>query len=272
MKLTLVSTPIGNLGDITDRMRQSFRDCDLVLAEDTRVFRSLLSKIDIERSDLTVISFNDHSQDNISYYIEQIKNATYPVLVSDAGSPIVSDPGHVLVKEVLAMGGQVTSIPGPSAVTVALELSGFAPNPYTFYGFLPRKKGDILNKLTAASIQNSTSLFFESPHRIHSTLECIASEFPDANICVCRELTKKFEEVIHFKAQAFQKDLVTAKGEFVIVVDWPSTNSKDVACSEEIEKLANAYMTKQTPKNLAKLIAKITGRKTQEAYHELVGK
>lgn len=272
MKLTLVSTPIGNLNDVSDRMRQVFENCDLVLAEDTRVFRSLIGKLEIERPGLKVISFNDHSQDNLSYYIEQILSAQTPILVSDAGSPIVSDPGHVLVKEVLANGGEVTSVPGPSAVTVALELSGFAPNPYTFFGFLPRKKGEISNKLQQAKVQGFTSLFFESPHRVHSTLEQIKDEFPEADICVCRELTKKFEETMRFKAKDFTTDKVMAKGEFVIVIDWPKSESAKPAIGGDIEKLAQAYLKKQTPKNLAKLIAKSLGLKTQDIYEELTKK
>ncbi|AYF44295.1 S-adenosylmethionine-dependent methyltransferase, YraL family [Halobacteriovorax sp. BALOs_7] len=272
MKLTLVSTPIGNLNDVSERMRQAFESCDIVLAEDTRVFRSLLNKIEIDRPGLRVLSFNDHSQDKLDFYIEQISNSQFPILVSDAGSPIVSDPGHILVKEILARGGEVTSVPGPSAVTVALELSGFAPNPYTFFGFLPRKKGEISNKLKVASEQGNTSLFFESPHRIHSTLKQISQEFPEANICICRELTKKFEEAIHFKAQDFRDELVTAKGEFVIVIDWPKSNSSNLAASGEVAKFAQAYLDKQTPKNLAKLIGNALGRKTQDVYQELTGK
>ncbi|MEH0861800.1 16S rRNA (cytidine(1402)-2'-O)-methyltransferase [Halobacteriovorax sp. DPLXC-1] len=272
MKLTLVSTPIGNLNDVSERMRQAFESCDIVLAEDTRVFRSLLNKIEIDRPGLRVLSFNDHSQDKLDFYIEQISNSQFPILVSDAGSPIVSDPGHILVKEILARGGEVTSVPGPSAVTVALELSGFAPNPYTFFGFLPRKKGEISNKLKVAFEQGNTSLFFESPHRIHSTLKQISQEFPEANICICRELTKKFEEAIHFKAQDFRDELVTAKGEFVIVIDWPKSNSSNLATSGEVAKFAQAYLDKQTPKNLAKLIGNALGRKTQDVYQELTGK
>lgn len=272
MKLTLVSTPIGNLNDVSDGMRQAFESCDLVLAEDTRVFRSLLNKIEIDRPGLKVVSFNDHSQDNLSYYMEQIKASNYPILVSDAGSPIVSDPGHVLVKEVLASGGEVTSVPGPSAVTVALELSGFAPNPYTFFGFLPRKKGEISNKLALAAGQGFTSLFFESPHRIHSTLLQIAEEYPQASICVCRELTKKFEQAVHFIAKDFHEDLIIAKGEFVVVVEWPRGKAQKASSNGDLEKMAQAYLDKQTPKNLAKLIAKALGRKTQEVYQELTNK
>ncbi|WP_412462496.1 16S rRNA (cytidine(1402)-2'-O)-methyltransferase [Halobacteriovorax sp. RT-2-6] len=272
MKLTLVTTPIGNLGDITENMRQAFVSCDLVLAEDTRVFRSLLSKLEIERSDLKVVSFNDHSQDRLKYFLDLIRSAQHPILVSDAGSPIISDPGHILVKELINEGGEVTSVAGPSAVTVALELSGMAPNPFCFYGFLPRKKGEISAKFQQAYQTNVTSLFFESPHRIHGTLEQLSQEFPEAQVSVCRELTKKFEECVRFKAQEFKTDLINAKGEFVLVVSWPKLESGATASNEEFEKLAQNYLGKQTPKNLAKLLSKITNRKTQEIYQELTSK
>lgn len=272
MKLTLVSTPIGNLGDITENMHQAFEACDLVLAEDTRVFKSLLSKIEIVRNDLKVVSFNDHSQDNLKYYIDLISQAHNAILVSDAGSPIVSDPGHILVKEIISLGGSVTSVAGPSAVTVALELSGFAPNPFCFYGFLPRKKGEIVAKFSMANMANVTSLFFESPHRIHGTLEILASEFPLAQVCVCRELTKKFEDCIRFKASEFEPEKVNAKGEIVLVVSWPKVNSSPAINDAQLEKLANNYLQKQTPKNLAKLLAVVLDRKTGDIYQELTSK
>ncbi len=272
MKLTLVSTPIGNLGDVSDNMRQAFSECDLVLAEDTRVFRSLLSKLEISRESLKVISFNDHSQDNLKYYIDQIKNSRLPILVSDAGSPIVSDPGHILVKELLALGGEVTSIAGPSAVTVALELSGMAPNPYCFFGFLPRKKGEISAKFSMAANSGATSLFFESPHRIHATLTQLCEEYPHAHICVCRELTKKFEECVRFIASDYSDELIKAKGEFVIVIEWPKIPSQTGADNKELQDLANNYLKKQSPKNLAKLLSKLVGSKTQDIYDQLTSK
>ncbi|EPZ50656.1 S-adenosylmethionine-dependent methyltransferase, YraL family [Bacteriovorax sp. BAL6_X] len=272
MRLTLVTTPIGNLGDITENMRQVFASCDLVLAEDTRVFRSLLSKLEIERSNLKVVSFNDHSQDSLPYFLELIKAAQMPILVSDAGSPIISDPGHILVKELLKEGGEVTSVAGPSAVTVALELSGMAPNPFCFYGFLPRKKGEISTKFRQAYQANVTSLFFESPHRVHGTLKQLSQEFPEAQVSVCRELTKKFEECVRFYAKDFKEEMINTKGEFVLVISWPKLEGASNTTNEEIEKLAQNYLGKQTPKNLAKLLAKITNRKTQDIYQGLTSK
>jgi 16S rRNA (cytidine1402-2'-O)-methyltransferase len=196
MKLSVVATPIGNLEDITLRALRIFKEADLILCEDTRVTRKLLSHYEI-----TTPTLSFHSQSGASKtqkIIELLKEDKHIVLVSDAGTPGVSDPGAELLSDIReACGADVTieSIPGASALTAALAIAGLRVSSFTFYGFLPQKKGrETLFKEIAAS--ERASIFYESPHRIGKALASLEKVVPERRIGVFRELTKMFEESV----------------------------------------------------------------------------
>lgn len=272
MKVTLISTPIGNLDDISSRAIDAFKNSDLILCEDTRVTRSLISKLDIgECKNSEFISFNDHSADKIPFIIEKIKNSRFPVLVSDAGSPVISDPAYPLLKACLEEEIEIDTCPGVSSVTVALELSGLPSTPYSFHGFLPRSKGDVLKALKSHESLGHTHVYFESPHRIISTLEIIKTHLPQSEIAICRELTKKFQSVYRSKSQELNLEEIQIKGEFVLCLYHPNAlMSSSNASSSELQGLANKYLNKSSTKNLSKLLSLILDRNAKEIYDELI--
>lgn len=220
MKLYIVSTPIGNLEDITLRALRILNEVDFVLCEDTRVSKRLLDKYEIKTPTL---SYFQHSKiSKVNKIIDLLKEGKDLALVSDAGTPGISDPGNKLIEQVVQELGeqvQVIPIPGPAAVIAALSISGLPTDKYVFYGFLPHKKGKetILKEI----IDNKfTSVFYESTHRIIKTLEKFKELGLDKQVVVCRELTKKFETVYRgdINGVLIQLREDTVKGEFVVVV------------------------------------------------------
>jgi len=220
--LTFVPTPIGNLGDITLRAIDTLREADLIACEDTRHSRKLLSHLEISRP---LTSLHDHNE--ASRGPELIKRAAAGekiAIISDAGTPCLSDPGHRLLKAARDEGVEFTVLPGPSAITTALVASGFPPHPFSFHGFLHVKKGKRGKQLQAALDSTETTLFFESPHRLPSTLEILNGLAPDVSICVARELTKTFETLHHGTCAELHSHFQThkPKGEIVLLIPPPS--------------------------------------------------
>lgn len=262
----LVTTPIGNIEDITLRAVNTLKNAQIILAEDTRETKKLLEMLEIDYSGIKIYSFNDHDQEKIPSLIQSIVSDEI-VLVSDAGSPVISDPAFPLIRYILEQGGQVKSIPGVSAVTTALELSGMPPLPFSFHGFLGRKKGEIISKIESIKSFGGLHLFFEGPSRILETLEIIAEAYPDASICVAREMTKKFESVYRFKARDFKDIEIMAKGEFVLCVYFEKVQSQ--TSSTQTIALAQNYLQKKSTKNLAKLLSSVLGLPTDQVYNQL---
>jgi len=273
-KLKLITTPIGNLKDISQRCRETLEKEMYFLAEDTREFFKLLDLLDISKEGKKVESFNDHDQDRVVELVNQYFSQGNLSVVSDAGSPVLSDPAYPLVKQWLAHGGEVESIPGSSAVTVALEVSGLAPIPFSFHGFLPRKAGAITDYLASLPVK-TTHIFFESPHRVVATLDLLSSLFPETDICVVRELTKKFEQHLRFKGNEWNeiKDQLIQKGEFVILFRTDQTSEGgDLSFNSSlkgIEKLAQKYLERPSTKGLAKILSQITGDPLEEVYKKV---
>lgn len=270
--LKLISTPIGNLSDLSERAIESFKEGTFFLAEDTRELFKLLDLMGIDKKSKFVESFNDHDQAKVKSLVDKYFDKESLNIVSDAGSPVLSDPAYPLVKEWVNRGGRIESIPGPSAVTVALEVSAMAPIPFSFHGFLPRKSGaikDYIGKLRS----KETHIFFESPHRIEGTLELISKEFSSYEVCVVRELTKKFEQHLRFKATDWDlvKEDLVQKGEFVILLrnEGGDQNSSDDISNAELTKLAEKYMAKPSPKGLAKILSEITGENVNDIYKKV---
>jgi 16S rRNA (cytidine1402-2'-O)-methyltransferase len=190
--LTLVATPIGNLGDLTLRAIETLKICDAVIAEDTRRAGQLLAHLGIKKS---LTSFHEHNEERrLPELIRRLQFGEKLALVTDAGTPSVSDPGFRLVRACMKEGIDYTVLPGPSAVVTALVGSGFPPVPFNFGGFLPSSGSGRRSELKKAVALEATSIYFESPHRLHSALEDLAFIAPKSRVCVARELTKIHEE------------------------------------------------------------------------------
>jgi len=263
--LKLVTLPIGNLSDITKRAMEVLASERLFLAEDTRNLRKLFDLLDIDGSGKHIDSFHDHSKAKIDHYVSKLKSGESYVIVSDAGSPIISDPAFPLVRACIDAGVQIESFPGVSAVLTALELSGLPPQPFTFYGFLPRDDGKKREAFSTLKVMSGTFIYFESPHRLMKTLKVLGEVLPDAQIAVCRELTKKFESVYRFKGSEWESVEIKSVGEVVLLIH--NVSSEKVLSNKKIIALADEYLNKkQSPKNLSKLLSEILGLGSKEIY------
>ena len=216
--LYLVATPIGNLEDITLRALRVLRECDVVAAEDTRRSGQLLKHFGISRPLLSYFQFNEARRSE--EIIERLRRGEKVALVTDAGSPGISDPGERVVKAAIAAGLRVESVVGPCALVGALTASGLPTAEFHFVGFLPHKSGQRKNKLESLKTIPGTLVFYESPYRIEKLLGELAEVFPESQVVLARELTKRFEEFLRGKAAqlleiARQRRL---KGEFVVLV------------------------------------------------------
>lgn len=216
--LYVVATPIGNLSDITFRALETLKSVDMIACEDTRHTKILLSHYKIQKP---VVSYHQHSKvQKVDFLINELRQGKNIALVSDAGTPGISDPGNKLVSVAADKGIQAVSIPGTSAVIAALSVSGFPANSFIFYGFLPHKKGKqtILKKISESGV---TSVFYESTHRIVKTLEMMREIIgQERKIVLARELTKKFETVYRGTIDEVMELLMSDKilGEFVVLV------------------------------------------------------
>lgn len=218
-KLILVPTPIGNLQDITLRAVSVLKEADILLAEDTRVSSKLLKHLEIEKKLTAHHKFNEHK--TVNSIVSKIEQGNSVALISDAGTPAISDPGFLLVRACVEKDIKVECLPGATALIPALAVSGLPTEKFVFEGFLPQKKGR-QTRLKLLAEESRTMIFYESPYRLAKTLGQFA-EFFDAerNVCVCRELSKMFEEVKRGTALEL-KDYYTdhpPKGEIVIVVE-----------------------------------------------------
>jgi 16S rRNA (cytidine1402-2'-O)-methyltransferase len=269
--LKLVTLPIGNLGDITERALSILKSERLFLAEDTRNLRKLFDLYEIEHNNKNIDSFHDHSKDKIENYITKLKSGDSFVLVSDAGSPIISDPAFPLVRACIEADIKIESFPGVSSVTTALELSGLPPQPFTFFGFMARDDSKKREFFETLKTKTGTFIMFESPHRLEKTLKVLAETLPNSDVAVCREITKKFESVYRFKADEWESAEVKSVGEIVLLVHTIS-DEKQVS-NKKLISLANDYLhKKQTPKNLAKLLSEILGNSSKEIYEQITRK
>lgn len=216
--LYVVATPIGNLEDITARALRVLREVDVVACEDTRRTRALLTHFDIHTP---TVSYYEHNKlARGPQLLRQLADGRSIALVTDAGTPGISDPGVLLVREARAAGVRVVPVPGPSAVVAALSAAGMPADRFVFDGFLPVKPGRRINRLTALRELELTVVVYESPHRIVASMEAIAEVFGDRPVVMARELTKQFEEVVTDTPAAHLERLRSgsARGEFVIVI------------------------------------------------------
>lgn len=268
MKLTLLTVPIGNLSDISSRGLKKLHEGKNFLCEDTRSFKNLLSHFEISLKDKNIESYHDQSSlEKLTHYLEQSRDSEV-IYVSEAGSPIVSDPGHLVVKTAYELGYQVDTIPGATSLIAALELSGLPAEPFHFHGFLSRTKGKMEHYLKKCGAMGGTHIFFESPRRILETLELLSATLPDANVAVCRELTKMYQETYRFKSCYLGsiRENITEKGEFIVLFFTDDRDSGDIT-SSELKNLAQAVLDDNgKARTLSKLLAKMLGQNSKEVY------
>jgi 16S rRNA (cytidine1402-2'-O)-methyltransferase len=227
--LYVIGTPIGNLGDITLRAIEALKGADLIAAEDTRHSGILLRHYEIRKP---LISYHEHNEAmRTAQLIERLAAGEKIALITDAGTPGISDPGARLIRACIDRALPFTIIPGPSSVLTALVGSGFPAGKFCFRGFLPVKSGQRERELRAALEREETSIFFESPYRILKTLKACVEIMPDRQLCVARELTKKFEEYRRGKAQELlaHYEARPPKGEIVLVISATGRGDRPMA-------------------------------------------
>lgn len=215
--LYLIPTPIGNLDDITIRSLKLLKEVDILLCEDTRVTGSLLKKYDIKQK---LISCHEYNEDSIKYdVVKYIQDGLKVGLVTDQGSPIISDPGFRVVQEVIDNGYSVIGLPGATAFVPALISSGIAPSKFLFYGFLNSKNSKQKQELEALKLYPYTMIFYEAPHRIINTLENMRKIFGNRHISLSREISKLYEEIYRGTIDEVLENFDKLKGEFVLIVE-----------------------------------------------------
>lgn len=267
--LYLVPTPIGNLDDMTFRAVATLKAVDLIAAEDTRNTQKLLNHFVIETHQ---ISFHEHNtQQRIPELISRLQDGMSIAQVSDAGMPSISDPGKELVSAAIAAGIPVVPLPGANAGITALIASGLAPQPFTFYGFLDRKKSLQAEELGALAHHPATLIFYEAPHRLGKTLQAMADAFgPDRQAVLARELTKRYEEFARGTLEELMIQAQEPRGEYVILIA-PGPAEEDAAVAEanklplkeEIDKLIAKGLK---PNAAIKVVAKDRGLQRQDVY------
>ena len=265
MPLVVVPTPIGNLEDITLRALRTLKEADLVACEDTRRTGRLLSHYDIKN---TLLAYHEHNEERLAPELAERARLESVALVTDAGTPLVSDPGYRLLTACIEAGVEVEVLPGPSALVTALVASGMPADEATFLGFLPRKGRERKELLERIATEQATFVLFESPHRLAKTL----GELPDgARVAVCRELTKLHEEVFRGTAEeAVERFSGGVRGEVVVVVR--GGEAREVPGFEEAVELARGYVSGgESPSRAAARAARESGARRGEIYDEIVG-
>jgi 16S rRNA (cytidine1402-2'-O)-methyltransferase len=260
--LAVCATPIGNLDDVTLRVLEELRSADVVLAEDTRHTRGLLERHGIRAQ---LVSYHEHNEAaRVAELVPRLVGGERIALVTDAGMPLVSDPGARLVRAALDAGVDVTVLPGASAVETALVASGLGGGPYAFVGFLPRKAGELETLWRETSSWGCVVVAFESPKRIGASLRSLASFDPAREVAVCRELTKKFEEVVRGPAAEVAARFAEApKGELALVVAPGVVAADVVAALAAVGELVAAG----TPRGVAaEVVARLSGAARNDLY------
>ena len=265
-KLYLVATPIGNLADITYRAVETLKTVEVCFAEDTRVTRVLFEHYNIHTR---LECYQEHNkQTQYKAILKYLEEGISVALVSDAGMPIISDPGYYVAKEAIKCGYDVIPIPGASASLSALIVSGITPQPFTFYGFLDNKSSKRKKELEALKEHKETIIFYEAPHRIKDMLSDLLEVFGDREIALAREITKKFEEIVRGNISEVLEICDTLKGEMVVVCSGYIEDANkyiDVDPIEQVDELILAGMVKN---EAIKVVAKRLGITKQELYKE----
>ncbi len=261
--LFVVATPIGNMEDITFRALRVLREVSLIAAEDTRTTRALLTHHAIHAK---LVSYNEHNMRSRTPQLLAALERGDIALVSEAGTPGVSDPGHELVLAAIEAGFPVSPIPGSSAVIAALAASGMPMREFTFLGFLPRRASQRRRSLTAVAAEPRTLVVFEAPHRLRQTLEDIRSTLGDRAIAVCRELTKAFEEVFRGTVSEALQHFAEPRGEFTLVLEGAAEEPADVTDDAIVEALKRHLAQSASPRDAARRVAADLGVPRRRVY------
>jgi 16S rRNA (cytidine1402-2'-O)-methyltransferase len=266
-RLVVCPTPIGNLEDVTLRVLSALRDADVVACEDTRRTRVLLDRYGVKAR---LVSYHEHNERARSAeLVGRMREGAVVALVSDAGMPLVSDPGYLLVRACVAAGLPVEVLPGPSAAITALVASGLPGDEWHFHGFLPRKKGELRDVLSA---RDGTLVAFESPRRVPATLALLAELDPEREVAVCRELTKAHEEVARGSAAELAARYADEppRGEVVLVIGAPAPSAaSDAAGAAAVEALRKLVDAGAHPRKAASVVASLTGTSANALYRAL---
>lgn len=261
--LYLIPTPIGNMEDITFRSLRILKEVDVVFSEDTRVTQNLFNYFEIKKK---LVALHDHNEnivkDEVLSYLEKGCNVA---IVTDRGTPIISDPGYKTVSYVIQKGYSVVALPGACAFVPALIVSGINPQPFTFYGFLDSKIEKRKKELIQLKFVTNTLIFYEAPHRILQTMKLMLEIFGDREVSLSREITKKFESVYRGKISDLLPTLESIKGEFVIVVSGFEKNFADMECGivEQIQFYIDNGMKKM---EAIKFVAREREMKKNDVY------
>ena len=263
--LYIIPTPIGNLGDITYRAIEILKKSDFILCEDTRISRKLMEKFEVESKLLPNHKFNEKK--NLSQIINHLRNDKIISLISDAGTPGISDPGAILIRECVEKKINTYPLPGPSAVSTAVSISGFSEK-YFFYGFFPSKLKDIKKDLKSLSQLDSSIVFFISPKKINKTIPFIKESFSEREILICREMTKFYEEYLRYKVDDLKSFDENLKGELTIVISEKKKIKKDsVLLSESDKSNIRGMINKLSIKEIVNLISQNSGIPKKKIYN-----
>ena len=265
--LYLVSTPIGNKLDISLRAQNVLSSVDVILCEDTKKSGIFLKDLGIKNK---LLSYHDHSNvSKINYFLKLLKEGASLAIISDAGTPLISDPGYELVAKAIDEKIKVTSIPGPSAVISALISSGLSTSSFVFEGYAPKKKGQLETFLKNLQYEIRTIILFESPKRIERLVQMIIKILgPKRKVCLAKELTKKFERVITDEAKEIHeliiKDETLKKGEMVVVIE--GSKEKQLILVEHEKVLFEEIQKLNGTKAASKIVSKISSKTSKEIY------
>ena len=264
--LYVVATPIGNLGDLSPRALKVLDGVDLIAAEDTRVTGALLSHFGVRRK---MLALHEHNEAEASAgVLDQLRKDRSVALVSDAGTPLVSDPGFALVREARALGFPVIAVPGPSAAVAALSIAGLPTDSFLFAGFLPARDEARGHRIQELAAEPRTVVVYESTHRILDTVAALAEVLgPERRVCLARELTKLFEESHAAPARELlawlRADENRQRGEFVLVIEGAETTA---AAPREAERVLKTLLKELGASKAAKLASELTGLPRKELY------
>jgi 16S rRNA (cytidine1402-2'-O)-methyltransferase len=268
-RLEVVATPIGNLGDLTPRARDALAGADLIAAEDTRRTAALLSAIGVSR---TLISLHEHNEsERIEGLVRELQSGKVVVLVSDAGTPLLSDPGYALVRAAAAAGIEIRAIPGASALTAALSIAGLPTDRFVFEGFLPARAGERRDALARLALEPRTLILFEAPHRIAATLKDLAQLFgSQRQAVVARELTKLHEAVyrgtLEQLAAVASSDPNFTRGEITLLIEGVHAAAETQGDRALLTRALKLLLPELPPARAAAVAAQIAGVRRSEAY------
>jgi 16S rRNA (cytidine1402-2'-O)-methyltransferase len=268
-RLAVISTPIGNLGDLSPRARDELAGAELIAAEDTRRTGQLLTTLGLSRP---LVSLHEHNErERIDELLEKLRGGARIALVSDAGTPLLSDPGFELVRRVAQEGISVIAVPGPSAITAALSIAGLPTGRFSFEGFLPARLAERRARLAELAVETRTQVFFEAPHRIAESLEDMGAAFgATRRAAVARELTKVFETVYRGSlaelAAIARSDANFARGEITVVVEGAPSAPVEEGARITLDAALRALLPELAPSKAAAVAARLTGAKRNDAY------